>query len=36
VLTRRDYFTPSDMVWLFLDSYHDRRNGFEFGSIRRA
>src|SRR5258705_3479610 len=31
VLTRRDYFTPSDMVWLFLDSYHDRRNGFEFG-----
>src|SRR5213596_1811811 len=31
VLARRDYFTPSDMVWLFLDSYHDRRNGFEFG-----
>src|SRR6185436_4597770 len=26
-----DYFAPSDMVWLFLDSYHDRRNGFEFG-----
>ncbi|HWC74921.1 MAG TPA: sugar-binding protein, partial [Gemmatimonadales bacterium] len=25
VLARRDYFTPSDMVWLFIDSYHDRR-----------
>ena len=31
LLTRRDYFVPSDMVWIFLDSYHDRRNGFEFG-----
>jgi uncharacterized protein DUF5916/cellulose/xylan binding protein with CBM9 domain len=31
VLARRDYFTPSDMIWLFVDSYHDRRNGFEFG-----
>ncbi|HEV8381529.1 MAG TPA: DUF5916 domain-containing protein, partial [Gemmatimonadales bacterium] len=31
VLARRDYFTPSDMIWLFLDSYHDRRTGFEFG-----
>src|SRR6266853_6257125 len=31
VRARRDYFTPSDMVWLFLDSYHDRRTGFEFG-----
>lgn len=31
VLSRRDYFTPSDMVWLFLDSYHDRRTGYEFG-----
>ena len=31
LLARRDYFAPSDMVWLFLDSYHDRRNGFEFG-----
>ncbi len=30
VLARRDYFTPSDMIWLFLDSYHDRRTGFEF------
>src|SRR5216117_4601754 len=31
VLARRDYFTPSDMIWLFVDSYHDRRTGFEFG-----
>jgi len=31
VLARRDYFTPSDMIWLFLDSYHDRRTGYEFG-----
>jgi hypothetical protein len=31
LLARRDYFVPSDMVWIFLDSYHDRRNGFEFG-----
>lgn len=31
VLARRDYFTPSDMIWLFLDPYHDRRTGFEFG-----
>ncbi|HEY6207675.1 MAG TPA: DUF5916 domain-containing protein [Gemmatimonadales bacterium] len=31
VLARRDYFTPADMIWLFLDSYHDRRTGYEFG-----
>src|SRR6266550_2039714 len=31
VLARRDYFTPSDMIWLFIDSYHDRRTGYEFG-----
>src|SRR5881394_2734235 len=31
VLARRDYFTPSDMIWLFLDSYHGRRTGYEFG-----
>src|SRR2546427_9423422 len=30
-LAPRDYFTPSDMIWLFLDSYHDRRTGYEFG-----
>src|SRR5258706_2994059 len=29
VLARRDYFTPSDMVCLFLDSYHDRLTGFQ-------
>src|SRR5206468_8380509 len=27
----RDTFTPSDMIWLFVDSYHDRRTGYEFG-----
>ena len=31
LLERRDSFTSSDMVWLFIDSYHDRRTGFEFG-----
>jgi hypothetical protein len=31
LLERRDSFTPSDMIWLFIDSYHDRRTGFEFG-----
>lgn len=31
LLERRDTFTPSDMIWLFIDSYHDRRTGFEFG-----
>jgi hypothetical protein len=31
LLERRDTFTPSDMVWLFIDSYHDRRTGYEFG-----
>jgi hypothetical protein len=31
LLERRDSFTPSDMVWLFIDSYHDRRTGYEFG-----
>ena len=31
VLARRDTYTPTDMVWLFIDSYHDRRTGFEFG-----
>ena len=30
-LERRDTFTPSDMIWLFVDSYHDRRTGYEFG-----
>src|SRR5712672_3636233 len=31
LLERRDSFTPSDMVWVFVDSYHDRRSGYEFG-----
>lgn len=31
LLERRDSFTPSDMVWIFVDSYHDRRTGYEFG-----
>ena len=31
ILERRDSYTPSDMIWLFIDSYHDRRTGFEFG-----
>lgn len=30
-LERRDSFTPSDMIWVFVDSYHDRRTGYEFG-----
>jgi hypothetical protein len=30
LLERRDSFTPSDMIWLFVDSYHDRRTGYEF------
>ena len=31
LLKRRDDFGAFDMVWIFLDPYHDRRNGFEFG-----
>ncbi len=31
LLERRDSFTPSDMVWIFVDSYHDKRTGYEFG-----
>jgi hypothetical protein len=31
LLERRDSFTPSDMIWLFVDSYHDKRTGYEFG-----
>ena len=31
ILERRDSFTSSDMIWLFIDSYHDRRSGYEFG-----
>ena len=31
LLERRDSFTASDMFWLFIDSYHDKRTGYEFG-----
>lgn len=31
ILERRDTYTPSDMIWLFIDSFHDRRTGYEFG-----
>ncbi len=31
LLERRDTFTPSDMIWVWVDSYHDRRSGYEFG-----
>ena len=31
ILERRDTFTSSDMIWIFVDSYHDRRTGYEFG-----
>ena len=31
ILERRDSFTPSDMIWLWVDSFHDRRTGYEFG-----
>ena len=31
LLERRDTFTASDMIWVFVDSYHDRRTGYEFG-----
>ena len=31
ILERRDSWTASDMVWLFIDSYYDRRSGYEFG-----
>ena len=31
LLERRDSFTSSDMFWVFIDSYHDRRTGYEFG-----
>ena len=31
LLERRDSFTSSDMIWIFVDSYHDKRTGYEFG-----
>src|SRR5579859_7275268 len=30
-LARRDDFLPTDRIWVFIDSYHDRRSGYEFG-----
>lgn len=30
LLARRDVSTPSDMITVFIDSYHDRRTGYEF------
>jgi hypothetical protein len=30
LLARRDVQTPSDLITVFVDSYNDRRNGFEF------
>src|SRR5688572_682379 len=29
-LTRRDEDSPSDWIHLFIDSYHDRRTGYQF------
>lgn len=31
LLERRDSFTPSDMLMVIIDSYQDRRTGYEFG-----
>jgi len=31
LLERRDSYTSSDMIWVFVDSYHDKRTGYEFG-----
>ena len=30
LLARRDAQTPSDLISVFIDSYHDRRTGYEF------
>lgn len=31
ILERRDTSTPSDMIWVIIDSYDDHRTGFKFG-----
>ena len=31
ILERRDTRTPSDMLWVMVDSYHSHRTGYEFG-----
>ena len=33
LLERRDSFTSSDMIWIFVDSYRDKRTGYELGSM---
>jgi len=30
LLARRDAMTPSDLISIFIDSFHDRRTGYEF------
>lgn len=30
LLARRDAMTPSDLITVFIDGYHDRRSGYEF------
>ncbi|MGB7211753.1 MAG: DUF5916 domain-containing protein [Gemmatimonadales bacterium] len=30
LLARRDVATPSDLITVFIDGYHDRRTGYEF------
>ena len=36
LLARRDSWTPSDKIWLEIDSYHDRRSGFGGSHVRSA
>jgi len=31
ILTRRDEWSPSDWLYIFIDSYNDNRTAFEFG-----
>jgi hypothetical protein len=31
LLARRDVSTATDDIWILVDSYHDRRSGYEFG-----
>jgi hypothetical protein len=30
LMARRDAMTPSDLITIYIDSYHDRRSGYEF------
>ena len=36
LLSRRDVRTPSDQIKIMIDSYHDRRTGYEFAVNRSA